>query len=158
MAAKRETYRVEVDGVVRDLRLFKVPSGVKIAILNNSYLGMVRQWQELFYDKRYASTVMEITPDFVKLAEAYGAVGLRATKKSEVVPVIEKALATKKRRHHGFLHRPRGECLPDGAGRQGHDRDAARLIRRIYDNRQDFHNPSRLQDNNETHLIRSSSK
>jgi len=49
----------------------------------------------LFYDKRYASTVMEITPDFVKLAEAYGAVGLRATKKSEVVPVIEKALATK---------------------------------------------------------------
>ncbi len=67
---------------------------VKIAILNNSYLGMVRQWQELFYDKRYASTVMEITPDFVKLAEAYGALGLRATKKSEVVPVIEKALAT----------------------------------------------------------------
>jgi acetolactate synthase-1/2/3 large subunit len=67
---------------------------VKIAILNNSYLGMVRQWQELFYDKRYASTVMEITPDFVKLAEAYGALGLRATKKNEVVPVIEKALAT----------------------------------------------------------------
>ena len=66
---------------------------VKIAILNNSYLGMVRQWQELFYDKRYASTVMEITPDFVKLAEAYGALGLRATKKNEVVPVIEKALA-----------------------------------------------------------------
>ena len=74
-------------------RQFNCP--VKIAILNNSYLGMVRQWQELFYDKRYASTVMETTPDFVKLAEAYGAVGLRATKKSEVVPVIKKALKTK---------------------------------------------------------------
>ncbi len=67
---------------------------VKIAILNNNYLGMVRQWQELFYDKRYAGTVMEVTPDFVKLAEAYGAVGLRATKASEVEGVIKKALAT----------------------------------------------------------------
>ena len=64
------------------------------AILNNSYLGMVRQWQELFYNKRYASTVMEGTPDFVALAQAYGAVGLRATKKSEVEPVIKEALAT----------------------------------------------------------------
>ncbi len=67
---------------------------VKIAILNNGYLGMVRQWQELFYDKRYSSTIMNVTPDFVKLAEAYGAVGLRATKKSEVVPVIKEAFAT----------------------------------------------------------------
>jgi len=67
---------------------------IKIAILNNSYLGMVRQWQELFYNKRYASTVMEVTPDFVALAQAYGAVGLRATKKSEVEPVIKEALAT----------------------------------------------------------------
>ena len=67
---------------------------VKIAILNNGYLGMVRQWQELFYDKRYSSTIMNVTPDFVKLAAAYGAVGLRATKKSEVVPVIKEAFAT----------------------------------------------------------------
>ena len=67
---------------------------VKIAILNNQFLGMVRQWQELFYDKRYASTVMDVAPDFVKLAEAYGAVGLRATKKSEVEAVIKEALAT----------------------------------------------------------------
>ena len=66
---------------------------VKIAILNNQFLGMVRQWQELFYDKRYASTVMDIAPDFVKLAQAYGAVGLRATKKSEVEDVIKEALA-----------------------------------------------------------------
>lgn len=66
---------------------------VKIAILNNQFLGMVRQWQELFYDKRYASTVMDIAPDFVELARAYGAVGLRATKKSEVEGVIKEALA-----------------------------------------------------------------
>jgi acetolactate synthase-1/2/3 large subunit len=73
---------------------FKLP--VKIAILNNGYLGMVRQWQELFYDKCYACTEMDHAPDFVKLAEAYGAVGLRATKPEEVKPVIKKALATKK--------------------------------------------------------------
>ena len=69
---------------------------VKIAILNNGYLGMVRQWQELFYDKRYSSTTMDAAPDFVKLAEAYGAVGLRATKPEEVEPVIKEALATPK--------------------------------------------------------------
>ena len=67
---------------------------VKIALLNNGYLGMVRQWQELFYDKRYSATPMEVVPDFVKLAEAYGAVGLRATKPNEVEPVIKEALAT----------------------------------------------------------------
>jgi len=67
---------------------------VKVAILNNNYLGMVRQWQELFYNKRYSATVMEITPDFVELAKAYGAVGLRAKTKDEVEPVIKEALAT----------------------------------------------------------------
>jgi len=69
---------------------------VKIAILNNGFLGMVRQWQELFYDRRYAWTDMAAAPDFVKLAEAYGAVGLRATKPKEVAQVIKKALATPK--------------------------------------------------------------
>ncbi|OEU50742.1 MAG: acetolactate synthase, large subunit, biosynthetic type [Desulfobulbaceae bacterium S3730MH12] len=67
---------------------------VKIAILNNSYLGMVRQWQELFYDRRYASTTMDVVPDFVDLAKAFGAVGLRAKTKDEVIPVIKEALAT----------------------------------------------------------------
>lgn len=67
---------------------------VKIAILNNNFLGMVRQWQELFYEKRYSQTVLDVAPDFVALAKAYGAVGLRATKTSEVVPVIKQALAT----------------------------------------------------------------
>jgi len=69
---------------------------IKIVILNNRYLGMVRQWQELFYDRCYASTDMEHAPDFVKLAEAYGAVGLRAMKPEEVVPILKKGLATKK--------------------------------------------------------------
>ena len=69
---------------------------VKIAILNNSYLGMVRQWQELFYKKRYSATCLKAgCPDFVKLAEAYGATGIKVTKKEEVRPAIDKALKTK---------------------------------------------------------------
>jgi len=66
---------------------------VKIAILNNGYLGMVRQWQELFYKKRYSFTNIT-SPDFVKVAEAYGAVGIAVTKKEEVRPAIEKAIKT----------------------------------------------------------------
>jgi len=67
---------------------------VKIVILNNRFLGMVRQWQELFYKRNYSSTNMEHAPDFVKLAEAYGAAGFRATKPSEVEEVLKKGLAT----------------------------------------------------------------
>ena len=67
---------------------------VKVAILNNHCLGMVRQWQQLFCHQRYSHTIFEVVPDFVKLAEAYGAVGLRATKPEEVEPVIREALAT----------------------------------------------------------------
>ncbi|MBW2568541.1 MAG: biosynthetic-type acetolactate synthase large subunit [Deltaproteobacteria bacterium] len=69
---------------------------IKIVILNNQYLGMVRQWQELFYDKRYSGTNMEHAPDFIKLAEAYGAVGLRATKPEEVESVLRKGLSSSK--------------------------------------------------------------
>jgi len=65
---------------------------VKVAIMNNGYLGMVRQWQELLYKRRYSHTCLESCPDFVKLAEAYGAVGLRATKPQEVKPVLEQAI------------------------------------------------------------------
>ncbi|MEN8686781.1 MAG: biosynthetic-type acetolactate synthase large subunit [Desulfuromonadales bacterium] len=67
---------------------------VKIVILNNNFLGMVRQWQQLFFDKRYSQTCMELPIDFVKLAEAYGAVGLRATKPGEVEEVIKQAFDT----------------------------------------------------------------
>jgi len=67
---------------------------VKVIILNNGYLGMVRQWQEFFYGKRYASSSLEgVSPDFVKLAEAYGAVGLKATRPDEVIPALKKAFS-----------------------------------------------------------------
>jgi len=66
---------------------------IKVAILNNAYLGMVRQWQELFYDKRYVCTDMNCAPDFVKLAEAFGAVGLRASKPEEVEAVLKEGLS-----------------------------------------------------------------
>jgi acetolactate synthase-1/2/3 large subunit len=66
---------------------------VKIVLLNNGYLGMVRQWQELFYEKRYSHTDMTYAPDFVKLAEAYGVVGLRATKPEEVEPILKQGLS-----------------------------------------------------------------
>jgi acetolactate synthase I/II/III large subunit len=67
---------------------------VKVAILNNGYLGMVRQWQELFYGRCYACTEMSAAPDFVKLAEAFGAVGLRASKPEEVEQVLREGLFT----------------------------------------------------------------
>jgi acetolactate synthase-1/2/3 large subunit len=65
---------------------------VKIIILNNGYLGMVRQWQELFYQRNYCSTCMEAQPDFVKLAEAYGAEGYRITAQADLEPVLRQAL------------------------------------------------------------------
>ncbi len=67
---------------------------VKVAILNNGYLGMVRQWQDLFYDGRLSGVNLDTNPDFVKVAEAFGATGLRATKPEEVRPVIEQAINT----------------------------------------------------------------
>lgn len=66
---------------------------VKIVILNNNFLGMVRQWQQLFFDNRYSQTCLELPIDFVKLAEAYGAHGLRATKPGEVEETIKKGFA-----------------------------------------------------------------
>jgi acetolactate synthase-1/2/3 large subunit len=66
---------------------------VKVAILNNRFLGMVRQWQELFYERNYCATCLDESPDFIKLAEAYGAVGLRAVKQSEVEPVLREAFS-----------------------------------------------------------------
>ncbi|MGI5838731.1 MAG: biosynthetic-type acetolactate synthase large subunit [bacterium] len=66
---------------------------IKVAILNNKYLGMVRQWQELFFRERYAFTDIADQPDFLKLAEAYGWVGLRVEREEDVAPAIEKALA-----------------------------------------------------------------
>jgi acetolactate synthase-1/2/3 large subunit len=69
---------------------------VKVAILNNHYLGMVRQWQELFFNERYSYSHLDVVPDFVKVAEAYGAVGFKATKPSEVEPILKEAFKIKK--------------------------------------------------------------
>jgi acetolactate synthase-1/2/3 large subunit len=66
---------------------------IKVAIINNASLGMVRQWQELFWDKRYSHVDMGSYPDFVKLADAYGATGLRLTDKATLVDDMKQALA-----------------------------------------------------------------
>ena len=68
---------------------------VKILIMNNGYLGMVRQWQEMFYDRTYSEVDISVAPDFVKLAEAFGALGLRAERPDELRDVLHKALAHK---------------------------------------------------------------
>ncbi len=67
---------------------------VKVFLMNNGYLGMVRQWQELFWDRRYSSVEMGASPDWVKLADAFGAVGMRVTDKADVVDAMKTALDT----------------------------------------------------------------
>ena len=74
---------------------YKLP--IVIALLNNHVLGMVRQWQELFYDRRYSATTIDRGTDFVALAEAFGAIGINVTKPEEVDGALEKALASKDR-------------------------------------------------------------
>ena len=86
---------------------------IKVAILENGYLGMVRQWQEFFYGKRYASSSLEgINPDFVKLAEAYGAVGLRVAKPEEVVPALMRAFSTREPVIIDFVVDPEANVYP----------------------------------------------
>ncbi len=71
--------------------IYKLP--IKICILNNTYLGMVRQWQELFWDSHYSSVDLEASPDFLKLAEAYGAHGMRCSTPSAVKATLEEAMS-----------------------------------------------------------------
>ena len=71
------------------IKQYRLP--IKILCLNNNYLGMVRQWQEMFYDRRYSQTHMEFAPDFVKLAEAYGHVGLRVERPEDLEAALRKA-------------------------------------------------------------------
>jgi len=73
---------------------YKLP--VKIVILNNGYLGMVRQWQELFYGKNYCATCLDVAPDFVKLAQAYGADGFRVSDGADLEKTLRKAFKTSK--------------------------------------------------------------
>jgi len=72
---------------------YKLP--VKVLVLNNGYLGMVRQWQEMLYERTYSEVDISVAPDFVKLAEAYGAAGFRAERPSELRDVMEAALKHK---------------------------------------------------------------
>jgi len=65
--------------------------------LNNRYMGMVRQWQEFFYDKRYAMSYMDALPDFVKLAESFGHIGFKIEKPSDVEPALIDAIKQKDR-------------------------------------------------------------
>jgi acetolactate synthase I/II/III large subunit len=89
---------------------------VKIINLNNGMLGMVRQWQEMFYDKRYSQSYVSSLPDFVKLAEAYGHVGMRIEKPEDVEPALRKAFYRAQGRPglHGLHHRSGCQRLPDG--------------------------------------------
>jgi len=93
---------------------------VKIISLNNGYLGMVRQWQEFFYQKRYAMSYMEALPDFVKLAEAYGHVGMRIDKPADVEGALREAMAMKNRLvFMDFITKREGNVypmVPAGAG------------------------------------------
>ena len=85
--------QMNIQELATSVRL-KLP--VNIAILNNQFLGMVRQWQQLFYGRRYSSTCLVDNPDFVKIAEAYGAEGIRIERKEDVRPAIERAIASPK--------------------------------------------------------------
>ncbi len=89
---------------------YRIP--VKIAILNNRYLGMVRQWQELFYNKRYSNTCIKCQPNFKKLAEAYGAKGYTVTDPAEVVPVLKEAFGNDQPCLMDFQVDPEENVLP----------------------------------------------
>jgi len=93
---------------------------VKIALLDNGYLGMVRQWQELFFNRRYSCTYLrDSNPDFVRLAEAYGAVGLRVEARGQAGSGAGNG-GDRPAGVDRLRDRPRGERLPDGAGGRGH--------------------------------------
>ncbi len=85
---------------------------VKVAIVNNGYHGMVRQWQDLFYNSRYSASYLGTCPDYVKLADAYGAIGLRATKPDDVDGVIKEALKIDKPVLIDFQVDPQENCYP----------------------------------------------
>ncbi|HTI85840.1 MAG TPA: acetolactate synthase 3 large subunit [Alphaproteobacteria bacterium] len=85
---------------------------VKIFILNNQYMGMVRQWQELLHGGRYSESYMASLPDFVKLAEAFGAVGLRAEKPSQLDDVIKEMIGTRKTVIADIMVDPAENCFP----------------------------------------------
>ena len=98
-APNREVVAVIGDGgyqmTIQELgTIFQTKAAVKIVVLNNDFLGMVRQWQQLFFDKRYASTEM-VNPDFVKIAEGYYIKAKRVNKRDDLAPAIEEMIKSK---------------------------------------------------------------
>jgi acetolactate synthase-1/2/3 large subunit len=101
---------------------------IKIMSLNNRYLGMVRQWQQIDYGGRYSHSYMDALPDFVKLAEAYGHVGMLIERPQDVEPALREAIASSRTAPCSWTSAPtRPRTSSDGAGRQGHHRNAAGL-------------------------------
>ena len=96
---------------------------VKIFILNNQYMGMVRQWQELLHGGRYSESYTDSLPDFVKLAEAYGAHGIRCSDPADLDAAIKEMIDTPKAGDLRLRGRPEGELLPDDPVGQGAQRD-----------------------------------
>jgi len=95
---------------------------LNIINLNNGYLGMVRQWQEFFYEERYAMTYNKSLPDFVKLAEAYGHVGIRVDKPADVEGALKEALNDTKRLYFlDFVTEPQGNVYPMIPAGYGHN-------------------------------------
>lgn len=92
------------------LTQYKLP--VKVLILNNQYMGMVRQWQELLHGSRYSESYMEALPDFVKLAESFGATGLRATKPEELDDTLQKMIDTDNSVICEIAVAPEENCFP----------------------------------------------
>ena len=86
--------------------------------MNNHVLGMVRQWQTLFYEHRYSHTVLDDAVDFVKISEGMGAKAIRVTKMEEVEPAIREALATGRTCSTGLLDRSGSQRIPDGTCRR----------------------------------------
>jgi acetolactate synthase-1/2/3 large subunit len=98
---------------------FRLP--IKIINLNNRYLGMVRQWQQMFHGNRYAESYVDALPDFVKLAESYGHVGMKIERPADVEPALREAFHQAQERSglHGLPHRPDSKRVSDGGGGKG---------------------------------------
>src|SRR3546814_19193399 len=92
------------------MRQYYLP--VKAFIINNQWMGMVRQWQELIHGGRYSESYSAALPDFVKVAEAFGGVGLRATKPSELDDVIDEMIATPRTVIADILVKQDANCFP----------------------------------------------
>ncbi len=95
---------------------------IKVVNLNNGYLGMVRQWQEFFYENRYSHSYMDSLPDFVKLAESYGHVGLRVEQPGDVEGALLEAMKTNRLVFMDFVTDPTENVYPMiAAGRGQHE-------------------------------------